>query len=350
MMRKILVMGILTLLLGLTIASSINAGSLSIDENSGFSSDITLKDDAYHHTDEKTWVEWWYFNVIDEKRDLQLFFIYSTGLDPLIGASGVMVGVYNETTSYEIRDIYKKSEFTASYEKPNVSIGKKCHINALDENTFVINGSTKDGKVIWNLTYNRLSKPYNPGGDFGWLCYLPSAKVTGTVTFNETTYRIRGDGYHDHDWSSWSPSISSPYQWRWAEAYDAANNISIVFDMVGNFIFRGELAIITQDKIILFENPQISYSDFTIDFKIFKLFSALFPKTWHIRADNGEYIADFTISINKNLPLYLGGRTRLVNEQVSTFKGVLKKEGNIVYTFNTTGFSEYTKFRIMDLL
>ena len=69
---------------------------------------------------------------------------------------------------------------------------------------------------------------------------------------------------------------------------------------------------------------------------------------WHIKADNGDYSVDITVNVYKNNPLYLGGLTYMVNEQVSEFSGEIKSK-DTTYVLNTQGFSEYTRFSIFDL-
>jgi hypothetical protein len=260
----------------------------------------------------------------------------------------MMVIGYDKNKKYDIRDYYDKSEFYASYEKPNVSIGEECRMEAKDENTFIIKGKTQNGKIMWNFTYTRLIKPYEHSGDFGWLCYLPSAKVTGQAIINGTCYNITGNGYHDHNWMILSNTI--PSQWRWGTTYDTNNNISIIFSIVGNRIFKGELAVIIGNDTIIFENLKISYSNFRIKLAVSQeqFLITIFPRSWYIHMDNGEYTADITINVYKTQPLYLGGKTYLVNEQVSRYNCEIKNK-DTTYTFETMGFSEYTLFRFLDL-
>jgi len=139
-------------------------------------------------------------------------------------------------------------------------------------------------------------------------------------------------------------------QWRWAETYDANNNISIVFSLAGKWIFTGDLAVIIGEQTIIFDDPKISYNDFAIKLAISQkqLILSIFPRTWNIKANNGEYTADITVNVYKNNPLFLGGLTYMVNEQVSRFMGEIKSK-NTTYIFNTLGFSEYTRFSIFDL-
>ena len=315
-----------------------------------FSNDYTsLKDDAYHYNGEENWIEWWYFTFIDEKNDLQLYFIYLIIINPWFELASMMIGVFNYNESYEIRDYYDTSEFSASYNIPEVYIGSDCKFVALNEDIFNVIGKTKNERVSWNLTYTRSSIPYYPNlpsGDLEWLSYIPGAQVTGSFILNGINYNTSGSGYHDHNWGE----TSKHSQWRWATTCNPSDNFSIVFNMVGNNIFIGSLAVLLDDEIILFENPQVSYKDFSIYFKFSQSIPILgiYPKAIEISDHNTEYEVTLKIDVNKNQPLYIGGATHVVNEQVSKFKGVLKGK-NITYTFDNIGFSEYTKFRIRDL-
>lgn len=46
-----------------------------------------------------------------------------------------------------------------------------------------------------------------------WQSYMISARVVGTVVFNNVTYNITGKGYHDKNWGSWP---SSKFNWVWS--------------------------------------------------------------------------------------------------------------------------------------
>ena len=309
--KRLFFIGILTLLIGTSFASPLNINNSSkstIIENI-FNEGPNLKDNAFQYKGEDSWIEWWFFTVYDEEKDIQLCFSYSILLNETSGLAIMMVIGFDKDKKYDIRNYYEKSDFYASYEKPNVSIGENNIINSLDENTFVIKGKTQNGKIIWNFTYNRLIKPYRHLGDFGWLCYMPSAEVTGEVEIDGVDYNITGYGYHDHNWMTITEDLLT--QWRWAETYDANNNISIIFSMAGNWIFTGDLAVIIDEEIIIFDKPKISYSNFAIKFAISQnqLLLSIFPRTWNIKADNGDYTADITVNVYKNNPLFLGGLT-----------------------------------------
>jgi hypothetical protein len=348
--KRLFFIGILTVLIGTSFASPLNINesyNSSIIENF-YEGEPNLKDNAFQYNGEDSWIEWWFFTVYDEEKDIQLCFSYSILLNETSGLAIMMVIGFDKAKKYDIRNYYERSEFYASYEKPNVSIGEDCNIKALDEDTFIIKGKTQNEKIIWNFTYNRLIKPYQHLGDFGWLCYMPSAEVTGEVEIEGASHNITGCGYHDHNWMTITKDLLT--QWRWAETYDEKNNISIIFSMAGNWIFTGDLAVIIGEQTIIFDNPKISYSNFAVKLAISQntLLFSIYPRSWNIKADNGEYTADITVNVYKNNPLFLGGLTYMVNEQVSRFNGEIKSK-DTTYIFNTQGFSEYTKFSIFDL-
>jgi len=345
--RSLVLIAIILLLIGTSFASPYNIKKTP--KNPLNSGEPTLEDNAFQYNGEETWIEWWFFTMYDDEEDIQLCFSYSILLNETSGLAIMMVIGFDENTKYDIRNYYDRSEFYASYEKPDVSIGKDCGIETIDENTIIIKGKTQNGKISWNFTYNRLTKSYKHSGDFGWLCYLPGARVTGEAKINGVSYNIAGYGYHDHNWMTITNDLMT--QWRWANTYVPNDNISIIFSLAGNFFFSGDLALIIGEDTIIFENPQIHYRKFAIDFVISQqhLLLSIFPIIWHIQADNEEDTVDFTINTYKNSPLYLGSRTYLVNEQVSQFTGEIKNK-DATYSFNMKGFSEYTKFRIFDLI
>jgi hypothetical protein len=347
--RGLALIGIVFLLIGTSFASSFGVKTKSnrlITTKAPYNGP-ELKDNAFQYNGEETWIEWWFFTLYDEEKDIQLCFSYSILLNETSGLAIMMVIGFDKDKKYDIRNYYEISDFYACYEKPNVSIGKDCSIKAIDENTFNIRGKTQNGKITWNFTYNRLIKPYQHSGDFGWLCYMPSAEVEGIADIDGISYNISGYGYHDHNWMAITEGLLT--QWRWAETYDVNNNISIIFSLAGNWFFTGDLAVIIGEETIIFENPKISYKKFIVNLTVSQqqLILSIYPRVWHIKADNGKYLADITVNVNKNNPLYLGGLTYMVNEQVSEFSGEIKSK-DATYVFNAQGFSEYTRFSIFD--
>ena len=99
----------------------------------------------------------------------------------------------------------KKNSFIGNLKKYNVTI---------DPNDFDNYG--------FSLDLKSQIKPYRPqdwiinAGDdyFAWLAAVPNGNVTGTVTVNGTEKKIKGTGYHDHNWGN-TPLQKLFSSWTW---------------------------------------------------------------------------------------------------------------------------------------
>jgi len=120
--------------------------------------------------------------------------------------------------------------------------------------------------------------------------------------------------------------------------------------MVGNYQFTGSIAIVLGNDIIEIDNPKVKYKNFKIEFGFSQSIPmiGIYPRVIQINGNNSDYDLTLNLNVLKNKLFYIVGPTRIVNEQVSKFSGVLTGN-NITYTFENIGFSEYTKFRFGDL-
>jgi hypothetical protein len=148
----------------------------------GNPSTTTLQDDAYHYHGEKMYVEWWFFQVVNISQDVQFYLSYYV-MTPDNGFAALNIGVFEQGRAYEITEIFPISEFSASYEQPDVTIGG-CSFHAVNETTFVVKGSAHERthNAQWNLTFTRTAPAYDfkeSPGEAQYLCYLPGAWSTG---------------------------------------------------------------------------------------------------------------------------------------------------------------------------
>jgi hypothetical protein len=77
--KRLFFIGILTVLIGTSFASPLNINesyNSSIIENF-YEGEPNLKDNAFQYNGEDSWIEWWFFTVYDEEKDIQLCFSYS---------------------------------------------------------------------------------------------------------------------------------------------------------------------------------------------------------------------------------------------------------------------------------
>jgi hypothetical protein len=310
----------------------------------GNPSTTTLQDDAYHYNKEKTYVEWWFFQIINETQDNQFYISYYI-FNPMNGYATVDIGVFEKDNIYDIMKNYPLSEFYASYEKPDIRIGD-CYLEALNENIFLIKGSLDDGKneAIWNLTFKRNAPPYDfieSAGETEYLCYLPGSWVNGTIEINGDSYVMDNSyGYHDHNWGG-GPYL--PCKWAWAAVCKPEDNFALAMEKIEHYAWYTRALFVTfEDETFYFEDIKTNFKEYKFKIQVSFPFFIYYPKIRQIYAENDEgYVIDFDAIVKKNLPVFMGS-PRILNEQVSLFQGTLSKNEQIIYSFNVLGFTDYS--------
>ena len=87
--------------------------------------------------------------------------------------------------------------FTASYSAADVTLGPNT-ISVGDPNTYLVAGSSQDGRLRWNLHYQREGASWFAGDrinvqslaweQMSWLLYMPRAGVWGSLTVDGQTF------------------------------------------------------------------------------------------------------------------------------------------------------------------
>jgi hypothetical protein len=118
----------------------------SIMQENGLLDLVPLKEDAYHYKysldgiNDNLYTEWWYFNVYNEERQfLVCYLLFDPGNLTDMGDAEVLAVVYDGMPLIGFMST-SVSDFTADYEKPNVTIGSNTLL-ALNDTTFEIKGS-----------------------------------------------------------------------------------------------------------------------------------------------------------------------------------------------------------------
>jgi hypothetical protein len=312
----------------------------------GNPSTTTLQDDAYHYHGEKMYVEWWFFQVVNISQDVQFYLSYYV-MTPDHGFAALNIGVFEQGSAYEITQIYPISEFSASYERPDVTIGG-CSFHAVNETTFVVKGSAHERthNAQWNLTFTRTAPAYDfkeSPGEAQYLCYLPGAWVNGTMTLHGVTYSMnRSYGYHDHNWGG-APHLLC--QWAWAAVSNPEEKFALVMEKVEHFTWHTRSIFMTVgDETLYFENIQTAFKQFTLGIQRSFPFVTYYPKQRHIQAENDDgFVLSIDATVQKNLPIFFG-IPHILNEQVSLFQGTLSKNGQQLYSFQVLGFTDYSTY------
>jgi hypothetical protein len=334
------------------------------------SADATRRDDAYHFAQfaggphDPSYVEWWYFNLLDPADGVQLALTYAV-LDPAnrsgFGVASVAAIAYTQEGRFTETAVYPPTSFSASNEQADVLIAGGSpptlnYIQVLSDNVYRIAGSIKqEHEVSWNLTYVRLA-PAWLGADrqhvgvfaweeMSWLQYMPGAAVTGEFIIDGRVFHVANRrGYHDHNWGEWVPFTVT---WNWAQYFQPGLDVSIGdFRGSGAGVVsvesRGHRTVFTKDQYLLIHE---SWSYDTVN-------QLWFPTSSWLYAQNDERTMILRMGAHETVPVRPPPQIPLplvpvIYEQTADFAGWLWEKDpagawQLTRAFRGDGFKEYT--------
>ncbi|MBS3801822.1 MAG: hypothetical protein KGY65_03640 [Candidatus Thermoplasmatota archaeon] len=182
---------------------------------------ILPKDDAFHGSKYILDIEWWYFDAVFENGlsahiGFRLYHIRE------IGVLQARINLYKHGTLIKEKiHRFFLSNIIIDKEKPIIIInGKKVvslNIDKKNQNKpwmYTINLSIED--VFINLIFTSLSDGWKIETDSTcWTVPLPKANVTGTISFEGKTEKVKGSGYHDHNWGYSPTTVIQNFGWYW---------------------------------------------------------------------------------------------------------------------------------------
>jgi predicted secreted hydrolase len=181
--------------------------------------DIVLGDDAFHGKRTFPSTEWWYFDAIfDDRYSAEMSVRVLSALQKGIVISRLNIYDQGSLLSSDYAS-YQLNEFSASLDVPLVQINGNTVISGSYDNTtgnFIYDVSFEFPQCAAALHYVGCTKGWKRQQQTGewWVVVLPQATVTGTIIVNNTTKKVSGTGYHDHDWDvTWRTALN--YGWFW---------------------------------------------------------------------------------------------------------------------------------------
>jgi len=190
---------------------------------------LEVVDDALH-MDGKGMYEWWYFDAhFDNGYTLVVFFHASNPNPGLAGKTGMEIILLRPDGVRTQKFIpYKKSQFTAAQDKPEVTIGRNTlRVVQINGELPVYRIDVEEAGLGCQLVYHAEVNGWKPGtglshfgnlGFFGWVIPFARASVEGTITDGDNTFQVKGIGYHDHNWLNF-PFQSIIQYWMWGRVY-----------------------------------------------------------------------------------------------------------------------------------
>ena len=197
----------------------------------------------------RDYYEWWYFrcNARDAKtREIVPFFfeyyVVNPGLSPGWVISGedtkpsycmLKAGMSSKDNSIEINNFFPASDFKASKDRLEVSIGD----NKATENNIsgrVIDKDSKPGEITWDL-HTPGSRQFNigpagsiPGFEMYWHVGKMLSGFSGEITYNGRLYKVSerdSRGYQDHNWGK---DYANPWIWLNCNNFENSPGTSFV--------------------------------------------------------------------------------------------------------------------------
>ncbi|MDM7912475.1 MAG: hypothetical protein QUS09_05195, partial [Methanotrichaceae archaeon] len=197
----------------------------------------------------------------------------------------------------------------------------------------------------WFATPVQAHVGHTKGDWMKWLVYMPSARVTGTLSWDNQTRIVEAVGYHDHSWGRWA--FNDP-QWNWVQVSAPEDGFAMVLgDAIGEQR-NTLLGIRYAGDELKFSGKQVAmnYTDFSLD----QLTSRIYPVAYEIEADNGDYELEANVSVIRNVPLCINYPAPMpsyvIFEQVALFNGTLRSQEGETYQFEEMGFAQYTTHRL----
>jgi len=262
-------------------------------------SDISIKDDAYHDSTAPRFTEWWYFDaVFDNGYSIQL------NVRVLSIIKNKLVLIYKRTDIYKEgklikhhRKKYRLRDFDASKEIPYVKIaGKEVIKGYIDKKT---------GKLIYDLSFKfedasadlhfksctKGWKGNNPGGD-GWAVILPRAEVKGKIKVNNEEIDVKGIGYHDHNWDVRYAAAKNNHGWFWGKIY--SKNYTVTWATIYKNKDIGQPLLVVNENnkgYINFKPEEIKFIGDKLELQNKKMI----PHHFILEADNGKAKLKFSM-------------------------------------------------------
>ena len=183
-------------------------------------SKYTDKDDGIHLYKTPDYYEWWYNDAhFDNGYSCVTVFHWMCGFNqPRIPV--VTKEIYTpEGEKISGARLCQPSDCTASASKCDVKMGDCWERQEGDSYRIYAPGK----KTGMDLTFKRIVPPWKPLGIGrlydnhdqvqGWLVPCPRAEVEGTITLRGKEIKVKGKGYHDHNWGNVSMHDSLGYWW-----------------------------------------------------------------------------------------------------------------------------------------
>ncbi len=186
---------------------------------------IVQSDDAWHPLEDPNYIEWWYFDLMNQDGSIirGQFYISGDVSRPRRVRTGVRASyVRTDGTELLIDEKLPYLSFKSSTEACSVEIGSNFMRGDISHCELHI----ENGEKSLDLELDAAVEGIKSHACFGdetkcmhWVVPQPRGKAKGTFKTKGETLSIEGVGYRDHNWLNFSPLGVIAY-WDWGRVYD----------------------------------------------------------------------------------------------------------------------------------
>ena len=295
------------------------------------------------------YIEWKYFNF--KQKDIAGYIVYFI-LDPeqktKVGGARVLARVFHrQKFSGSIREIpidnVQIDALSATIDMGGAKILEK------DQHNYEISG--KVDNLSWDLHYKQQVPSIDAFQDVNcgimrwekvdWLIKMPRANVKGIIKTDDGIIEVDAVGYSDTNWGEFLPFLS---KYEWGQYND--EKISFIFGVLYKLlkIQSTYFYLIIDNEVVRLENPKFSIKhkrwskDNHDGIKVpseseFVAHDKQFSIRFTSRLINSDFLG---LKISALLP------RSVVSEQIVEYKGVIEKNGKVIYEFDGLGFQEWS--------
>ena len=177
-------------------------------------------EDGARTDDSKNQFEWWYFDAELDDGSLVVAYFYKVHFLKDQFFIGFNYTSPQKEDFFKLK-YFKSNEVSFQSDSCLVMMNKNLFAGNLNKYRIALDPDDFDG-FGFNLNLQSLVGPYRPqdgiikAGDdyFAWLAAVPNGDVDGTITINGKEKKIKGSGYHDHNWGN-TPLQKLFKSWTW---------------------------------------------------------------------------------------------------------------------------------------
>ena len=181
---------------------------------------VQLWEDGARTDDSKNQFEWWYFDAELDDGSLVVAYFYKVHFLKDQFFIGFNYTSPQKEDFFRLK-YFKSNEVSFQSDSCLVMMNKNLFAGNLNKYRIALDPDDFDG-FGFNLSLQSLVDPYRPqdgiikAGDdyFAWLAAVPNGDVDGTITINGKEKKIKGSGYHDHNWGN-TPLQKLFKSWTW---------------------------------------------------------------------------------------------------------------------------------------